>query len=75
MDGHHGIGDGAQFPKDITPIAGNLYLPGNLEVVKSRLIERRSERKNRGKIYASLAWMVTDIHFWGRGNFFESACN
>ena len=59
-----------KFPKGITPVIGNLYLQDNRERILSRLADRREGKRRHGKLYSSLAWLVPDYSFWGRGDAF-----
>lgn len=61
-----------KFPKGITPIFGNLYLPENRELIVARLNDRRAGRRRQGKLVTSLAWLVPDYDLWGRGDSFAS---
>lgn len=61
-----------KFPKGMTPIFGNLYLPENRERIVSRLDDRRAGRRRHGKLLTSLAWLVPDYDLWGRGDSFAS---
>ncbi len=61
-----------KFPKGITPIFGNLYLPENREQIVTRLNNCRARHRRHGKLLTSLAWLVPDYDFWGRGYSFAS---
>lgn len=61
-----------KFPRNTTPIAGNLYLPENRERIVTRLNDRRAGRRRPGKLLTSVAWLVPDYDLWGRGDSFGS---
>jgi hypothetical protein len=58
-----------KYPKGITPVFGNLYLPTNRDLILKRIQNRRQRKK--GKTLTSLAWLVPDNQFWGRGSVFS----
>lgn len=60
-----------KYPKGITPIFGNLYLPTNRELILRRIRDRRQRKK--GKLLTSLAWLTPDNVLWGRGMDFSEA--
>ena len=60
-----------KYPKGVTPIFGNLYLPGNRERILKRIRDRREGVRQHGKLLTSLAWLVPDNPLWGRGDAFS----
>ena len=64
------VAESVRFPKGVTPIFGNLYLPGNRERIVKRVRDRREGVRKHGKLLTSLAWLVPDHPLWGRGDAF-----
>jgi len=63
-----------KYPKGMTPIFGNLYLPANREQIVQRIQRRREGVSKNGKLrklLTSLAWLVPDSPLWGRGEAFS----
>lgn len=64
------LAQSVKYPKGITPIYGNLYLPANRERIVNRIRTRREGIRRHGKLLTSLAWLAPDSPLWGRGDAF-----
>ena len=62
------VAQSTKYPKGITPIFGNLYLPANRDRILKRIRDRREGVRKHGKLLTSLAWLVPDHPLWGRGD-------
>lgn len=62
-----GVHDGSLVtPAGVSPVFGNLYLPGNLNPVTDRIERLRADKSSR--LHTNAAWLAPENSLWGRGS-------